>query len=158
MGAHPWKAEDLAIDDWDESADDYYQKMVDDAASGEDTVCDICFTVGDYSVCACSAWDDDCWIGAARPWIFSRGRAPPMRLSAKGERMHNEARIEYYNASAEVYDRRQRRKARRNWMRIKDAVDARRIGFYWMEATQRGLCAPGGAGRAADAAAFGAEF
>ena len=50
------------------------------------------------------------------------------------------------------------RKARQHWMVLKDAVDAMRVALYWQEQTQQSLCAPEGAGRAADAAAFQAEF
>ena len=39
-----------------------------------------------------------------------------------------------------------------NWIKMRAAA------LYWQEATQRGLCAPGGAGRAADEAEFAAEF
>jgi hypothetical protein len=38
------------------------------------------------------------------------------------------------------------------------AVVARGIAIYWQERTQRSLCAPGGAGRVADEAAFQNEF
>jgi len=34
----------------------------------------------------------------------------------------------------------------------------RAIALYWQEQTQRALCAPGGAGRAADTVAFASEF
>ena len=41
---------------------------------------------------------------------------------------------------------------------VRRAITQRAIAFYWQEATQRALCAPGGAGRAADEAAFASEF
>ena len=51
---------------------------------------------------------------------------------------------------------------RRRWALLRRharAVDlAARVALYWQERTQRALCAPGGAGRAADCAAFEADF
>lgn len=41
---------------------------------------------------------------------------------------------------------------------LRRAVMTRAIALYWQEQTQRALCAPGGAGRAADAVAFTSEF
>ena len=41
---------------------------------------------------------------------------------------------------------------------LRMAVKQRAIALYWQESTQRALCAPGGAGRAADAVAFESEF
>jgi len=54
--------------------------------------------------------------------------------------------------------------ARRRLMRVilrhhlRRAVMTRAIALYWQEQTQRALCAPGGAGRAADTVAFASEF
>ena len=51
------------------------------------------------------------------------------------------------------YERRSRwRTTVASWMKKRAVV------LYWQEATQRRLCAPGGAGRAADEAEFAAEF
>jgi hypothetical protein len=150
MGAHPWKAEDLVVDDWYESADEHMQHLID-----TDALCPVCCSLNDWSECQCTHWDEDCWVGKERPWEspLSSGR-----LSAKGVRMRRACLSELDNVVAELHDRRQTRTARRKWMLIRDAVDARRIGFYWMEAAQRALCAPDGAGRAADAVAFASEF
>jgi len=41
---------------------------------------------------------------------------------------------------------------------VRRAITQRAIAFYWQEATQRALCAPGGAGRVADKGAFESEF
>lgn len=41
---------------------------------------------------------------------------------------------------------------------LRVAIKQRAIALYWQEQTQRALCAPGGAGRAADAVAFESEF
>lgn len=41
---------------------------------------------------------------------------------------------------------------------LRMAVKRSMIALYWQERTQRALCAPGGAGRAADAVAFESEF
>lgn len=41
---------------------------------------------------------------------------------------------------------------------LRRAVARRAIALYWQEQTQRALCAPDGAGRAADTAAFASEF
>lgn len=41
---------------------------------------------------------------------------------------------------------------------LRRAVARRAVALYWMEQTQRALCAPGGAGRAADRVAFESEF
>ena len=41
---------------------------------------------------------------------------------------------------------------------LRRAVLTRAIALYWQEQTQRALCAPGGAGRAADMVAFESEF
>ena len=55
-----------------------------------------------------------------------------------------------------------RTNVRRAWALLRrhaHAVDtAARVVFFWQEETQRKLCAPDGAGRAADRAAFEAEF
>ncbi len=50
------------------------------------------------------------------------------------------------------------RTARDNWQMIRQAVCAKLVIDYWLERTQRRLCAPGGAGRAADLAAFVGDF
>ena len=41
---------------------------------------------------------------------------------------------------------------------LRTAVAQRAIALYWQEQTQRALCAPGGAGRAADRGTFESEF
>ena len=41
---------------------------------------------------------------------------------------------------------------------LRRAILMRAIALYWQEQTQRALCAPGGAGRAADTASFESEF
>lgn len=41
---------------------------------------------------------------------------------------------------------------------LRMAVKQRAIALHWQEQTQRALCAPSGAGRAADAVAFESEF
>ena len=41
---------------------------------------------------------------------------------------------------------------------LRRAVKHRALALYWQEQTQRALCAPGGAGRAADRDAFESEF
>ena len=41
---------------------------------------------------------------------------------------------------------------------LRSAAKQRAIALYWQEQTQRALCAPGGAGRAADRGAFESEF
>ena len=55
-----------------------------------------------------------------------------------------------------------RTNVRRAWALLRRharAVDlAARVALYWQERTQMALCAPDGAGRAADCAAFAAEF
>ena len=54
--------------------------------------------------------------------------------------------------------------ARRRLMRVvvllilRRAATRRAVALYWQERTQRALCAPGGAGRAADRDAFESEF
>ena len=54
--------------------------------------------------------------------------------------------------------------ARRRLMRgivlliLRRFVKRRAVALYWQERTQRALCAPGGAGRAADTVAFESEF
>jgi hypothetical protein len=57
---------------------------------------------------------------------------------------------------------RRRTNVRRAWALLRRharAVDlAARVALYWQERTQMALCAPDGAGRAADCTAFAAEF
>ena len=153
MGAHPWKAEDLVVDDESEEHDDYFQLLVD-----QDQFCDCCGQLDDLGDCACSDWDDDCWVGVARPWDRPVYGLPGPKLSAKGKRLRAEVRAETRDFINALDRRATIRKRRRHWMALKDAVDAKRIALYWQEQTQQKLCAPGGAGRAADAAAFQAEF
>ena len=45
-----------------------------------------------------------------------------------------------------------------NWRRLRLLIKMRAIAFYWMEETQKRVCAPGGTGRAADLAAYRAAF
>ena len=161
MFAHPWKDEDLVVDDESEELDEYYLTLVD-----KNQFCDCCGELkGDCSRrlagpikgdCACSDWGDDCWVGVARPWGLPFPESP-VELSAKGKRLRAEVRSKTLGFIFALHWRANIRKARRHWMVLKDAVDARRIALYWQEQTQRGLCAPGGAGRAADAEAFAAE-
>ena len=153
MGAHPWKAEDLVVDDELEEADDWFQELVD-----QNQFCDCCGELDAMGDCACSDWDDDCWVAVARsPWS-TRWDRPVHALSAKGKRLRAEVRAETRDFINALDRRANIRKARRHWMVLKDAVDAKRIALYWQEQTQCRLCAPGGAGRAADAAAFQDEF
>ena len=154
MFAHPWKDKDLVVDDRMELLDEYFLMMVD-----QNQFCDCCGNLKSRIVdCACSDWDDDCWVGVARPWDRPVHGLPPVELSAKGKRLRAEVRAETLGFIYALDRRANIRKARRHWMVLKGAVDARRVALYWQEQTQRGLCAPGGAGRAADAAAFRAEF
>ena len=80
------------------------------------------------------------------------------RLTPKGKRLRREVRAETIKLIDGLERRAKIRKARRHWMVFKDAVDERRVALYWQGETQRKLCAPDGAGRAADAAAFASEF
>ena len=50
------------------------------------------------------------------------------------------------------------RKARRYWRAVAAFARSRAIALYWLERTQRSLCAPDGAGRLADTVAFQSEF
>ena len=45
-----------------------------------------------------------------------------------------------------------------NWKRLRVLIKMRGVAFYWLEETQKGLCAPGGAGRAEDLAAYRDAF
>ena len=153
--AHPWKSEDLTVEGEPEDLDEYFQKLVDN-----DDICEICGDVDDTGDCACSWWDDDCWVNNKHPYTMSaydRIHSMP-RLTAKGKRLRAEARAETIKLIDGLERRGKVRKARRRWMVVKDTVDKRRIALFWQEQTQRALCAPSGAGRAADAAAFASEF
>ena len=163
MSAHPWKAEDLSVKTRDapEGACHYYTQAEDDYWLEENDqwkdLCKFCFQPDTYSAhcCRCEEWDDDCWIGPERPWLNS---ADMVELSEKGEAMRHECCCAYLQAGLDICERYKIRKARQHWMVLKDAVDAMRVALYWQEQTQQSLCAPEGAGRAADAAAFQAEF
>ncbi len=48
--------------------------------------------------------------------------------------------------------------ARAHWRLVRGLILKRIVVFYWQEQTQRALCAPGGAGRVEDRAAFESEF
>ena len=48
--------------------------------------------------------------------------------------------------------------APRNWARVRSWLRVRAITHYWQGVTQERQCAPGGQGRAADLAAYSAEF
>ena len=170
MGAHPWKADDLRVRTWDECAEGYADF---DEAPDEDLndvynrndLCPYCFFPDPTSLsCYCFEWDDDCWTGGVRPWacksspvLEDQPRTAP-RLSTKGKLQQREHHLEHVAITTGLARRRKIRRARRRWMVLKDAVDARRIALHWQEQTQRRLCGPGGAGRAADAAAFRDEF
>ena len=163
MGAHPWKVEDLSVKTRhaSESSCNYYTQADDDdwlEEYDEDDLCPFCFqpdTDGNHC-CLCEGWDDDCWADDTfRPWLHGPDLVD---LTEKGEAMQRECEDNFYQELFDVEERNKIRKARRRWMVLKDAVDAKRVALYWQEQTQRGLCAPDGAGRAADAAAFQAEF
>ena len=163
---HPWKAEYLTVAtwyepeeiycDWDEADDDEFELLHEHGES-----CPYCFTPYAYGYgCCCYDWDDDCWIDRARPWtaLDSAYYEDQPRLTRKGAAMVREYHDEHVAHMAGLAERKKIRKARRRWMVLKNAIDAKRIALYWQEQTQQRLCAPGGAGRAADAAAFVAEF
>ena len=161
---HPWKAEYLTVAtwyepeemycNWDEADDDEFERLIEYG----DT-CPYCFSPYAYG-CCCYDWDDDCWVGRARPWtaMYSAYYEDRPRLTAKGVAKKREYYDEHVMHMAGLAERRKIRKARRRWMLVKDTVDAKRIALFWQEQTQRKLCAAGGAGRAADAAEFAAEF
>ena len=150
---HPWKADDLVVDGETEEFDAYYEKLVEN-----DSFCDCCGTLDDTGDCPCGDWDDDCFIGKGRPWETKIYRSPYVRLSKKGMRLRAECRDDTREFLNAMERRGKVRKARRRWMVFKDTVDAKRVALFWQEQTQCNLCAPGGAGRAADAAAFKEEF
>ena len=131
--------------------------MVDDF----DVRCHCCGML-DNGHCSCAAWPADCWVGEPRPWSRHKHNGifgpPNPRLTPKGIMLRAECRAEQGRLTRGLDRRTNIRKARRRWMVLKDAVDARRIALHWQEQTQRRLCGPGGAGRAADAAAFRDEF
>ena len=84
------------------------------------------------------------------------------RLQQEIEDLETHVSREYHDEHvlhmAGLAERNKIRRARRRWMVVKNAIDAKRIALYWQEQTQCNLCAAGGAGRAADAAAFHEEF
>lgn len=49
-------------------------------------------------------------------------------------------------------------RSRRWWAKVRDMVIRRGICFYWLEKTQRALCAPGGDGRKRDRSEFEKDF
>jgi len=162
MSAHPWKAEDLSVKTRHapEEACHYYTQAEDDdwlQTYDEDDLCPFCFQPDTYNkhCCHCNEWDDDCWIGTERPW---RNSQDMVELSEKGEAVRHECCCLFLQEAVDVDERNNIRKARRHWMVLKGTVDAMRVALYWQEQTQQRLCAPEGAGRAADAAAFQAEF
>jgi len=150
---HPWKAENLEVECQSEELDDYLQKLVD-----RDEFCNCCGVLDDTGACPCSDWDDDCWVDTARPWNTPVHGLAPAKLTAKGKRLRAECRDEMFHLLNALDRRAGIRKARRRWMLLKDTVDAKKVALYWQEQTQQSLCAPEGAGRAADAAAFQAEL
>lgn len=150
---HPWKTDDLVVDSEAEELDDYFERLVEN-----DSFCDCCGCLDDTGDCPCGDWDDDCFIGEARPWDRGGWYTHYVKLTAKGKRLRCECRDDTCQFLNALERRGKVRKARRRWMVLKDAVDAKRIALYWQEQTQRNLCAPGGAGRAADTAAFAEEF
>ena len=150
---HPWKAENLEVEAVSEKDDDYHQRLIDN-----NDFCKCCGVLDEYGCCPCSDWSDDCWVGDARPWDTPVWRASPAKLTAKGKRKRAECRDEMYLFLTDFDRRVARRRAQRRWMVLKNLVDARRVALYWQGQTQLSLCAPEGAGRAADAAAFQAEF
>ena len=96
MFTHPWKADDLTVAtwyepekmycNWDEADDDYFQSMIDN-----DEFCECCGMLG---ACPCSDWDDDCFVGKARPWDRGGWYADLVKLTAKGKRLRAECRAE----------------------------------------------------------------
>ena len=150
--AHPWRDDDLKVEGEPEELDEYFQKLVDN-----DEFCSCCGCLDATGDCPCGDWDDDCFIGKGRPWDSTRWNYA-VRLSKKGKLLRAEIRAEMSDLINGLERRAKIRKARRRWMVVKDAVDERRVVLYWQEQTQRKLCAPDGAGRAADAALFASEF
>jgi len=156
---HPWKTEEgLTIDGYREDEDAELEQAREEGKRYAN-VCADCLG-GLFFGCNCEAWPDDCWAGPARPYDDPNfvGIYTPWRLSAKGRQKQRQARAVFDELNDALEERGARRKARGRWLLVKDLVDAKRIGLYWMEQTQRSLCAPGGAGRTADRDAFRAEF
>ena len=124
---HPWKAEELEVDGETEDLDEWFQKLVDN-----DDICEICGDVDDSGDCACSWWDDDCWVTNKHPATMSsydRIHSMP-RLTPKGKRLRREVRAETIKLIDGLERRAKIRKARRHWMVFKDAVDERRVALY----------------------------
>lgn len=176
MFAHPWKAHDLTVRMWFEPDEVYvnYDEANDadwDVLYDDNDLCPYCFLPSACRPmdgwpevqCDCYEWDDDCWIGATRPWTcrspyLEERMANAPRLSTKGKLQQREYHRHHIAYTTGLAERRKIRRARRRWMVLKNLVDARRVALYWQEQTQRRLCAADGEGRAADAAAFRAEF
>ena len=105
------------------------------------------------------------WIGKGQlidGFFLPYGRARQIIALAK----HYEHRRRPLETEAWYRDGYQKRvlAARRRLVRVivlrilRRFVKRRAVALYWQERTQRALCAPGGAGRAADKGAFASEF
>lgn len=107
----------------------------------------------------------DCGIGSncinlrAAPTSTSRSRLTLENLHAWKQDLPLYLNVRQGRAFAQM---RKRTNVRRAWVLLRRHARAvnlmAKVTFHWMEQTQMALCAPDGAGRAADAADFAMEF
>jgi len=106
----------------------------------------------------CGHGSNSLWAGASDDWLH-RGWLTLENLHEWKRDLPLYLRAGQQPAYAHL---RRRTTVRRAWALLRRharAVDAMaRVALYWQEQTQVALCAPDGAGRAADCAAFAAEF
>ena len=117
--------------------------------------CPFCATPDSAFSCACEAWPDSYFVGNLR-FGHPGGRMP--RLSSQGKKVSKERWKLHNKFYDDFWLRVKKRKARKHWLILKDAIDKRYIALYWMQQTQERLCALGGAGRATDLTNFQNEF
>lgn len=103
------------------------------------------------------------WADDVRAWLRSRPpRGDQQRPSAALARSQPRKIVAAVAAWHLARHAHRREEARENapvyWRRLRAHFAARPIAMYWLEQTQMRLCAAGGAGRAADAAAFEADI
>lgn len=96
-------------------------------------------------------------MGTNMPAVHSSWPPPGVSIDLDHPEFREDARVmveRYWLEVAELRRHEAKALAPYYWYKLRRAVRARAIGFYWLGLTQVTQCAAGGAGRRADAAAY----
>ena len=118
---------------------------------------EFCMDIRDAVVYLCSDWDE--YAQDRMHVIAAWFQCGFKQMPTPEQQRQFEKEAWYWDREHKDVLAARRRVARAVILRLlRMAVKRRAVALYWQEQTQRALCAPGGAGRAADAVAFESEF